>query len=503
MATDPKPSPDARGILQERMLPAVTLCRDVLGGTLAVRKKGETYLPRFEKEEERDYTQRKSGAVLFNAFRRTVKGLVGMIHRAPITLSDSLPAEIRADLENVDLAGRHLDVFARDMAEDGWVDGHAAILVDFQAIAPGQAPTLADERALGVRPYWVLIRKGQILRVRTTTIGGHLVLTRFAYHECVTEDDGEYGEKEVERVRDYRLVAGPEGGAPRVEYIVHTKRKNEKREEQWEAAPPAHMTIDEIPVATHYTARTGFMASEPPLLDLALENILHYQVRSDRQNVLHVASVPIPVFKGLREQEGETKVGVNAAILLNSDGDAFYLEPEGKALEHSATELKDIEQRMAFLGLSMLMSDSRSAETATSKEIDKSESDSALLAAVRDEEDAIEAAIALHAKWRGLELKKSGEERWASVNRDFVRHPLDPQMAQVLLSAVDSGKLSIDTLWDLFVRGDLLPTSFDPAKEKLLLESVAPPAPADELAALRAQVDALRRGEPAVEGEAA
>lgn len=463
MPTDQK-GPDTRGVAQSRMAEAVTITRDVFGGTLSVRKKGETYLPRFEGEETADYAKRLKQAVLFNAFKRTVKGLVGMIHRKPIDIADAVPEVIRADLENVDLAGRHVDVFARDISEDAWIDGHGAILVDMQAVEPGALPTLDDERAAGLRPYWVEIRKHQILRSQTINIAGRTVLDRFAYSECVTEADGEYGEREVERVRDYRRVAAD--GKVSVVCIVHTKRKHALGAEQWETDPPRTMSIGRIPVVTHYTDRTGFMESDPPLLDLALENILHYQVRSDRQNVLHIASVPIPVFRGLRQRDGEVKVGVNNAILVDVEGGADYLEPKGAALQHSADELKDIEQRMAYLGLSMLMSESRAAETATSKEIDKSESDSAIEAAARDEEDALEAAIELHAEWRGIVLDKAGEDRWVRVNREFVKQVLSPQMAQLLLAAVDSGRLTVETMWDAFQRGDVLPTTFDPEAER-------------------------------------
>ncbi len=471
---DTPKQPNSRGIAQEAMQPAVTICRDVYGGTLMVRKRGETYLPKFEREEDKDYRKRLAAAVLFNAFRRTVKGLVGMIHRAPIVLSDAVPEEIRADLENADLAGRHLDVFARDISEDAWIDGHAAILVDMQRVEPGAIRDLTDLRNAGLRPYWVQIRKGQILRSQTVNVAGQTVLSRFAYSECVVEPDGEFGEREVERVRDFRLTAGG------VVCIIHTKR-NDAAGERWDTEPAQLMSIGKIPVATHYTNRTGFMASEPPLLDLALENVLHYQVRSDRQNVLHVASVPIPVFKGLCQDGGEVKVGPNSAILLDDDGAAEYLEPQGAALQHSADELKDIESRMAYLGLSMLMSESRAAETATSKEIDKSESDSALLAAVRDEEDTIEAAIELHAMWRDIPLDRAGEDRWVTVNRDFVKRPLSPQMAQVLLAAVDGGRLTVETMWDAFIRGDILPGTFDPETERVLLEgaSVTPPVAED------------------------
>lgn len=478
MATE-KQTPDRRGLAQERMQPATDICRDVYGGTLVVREKKTKYLPRFEREEEKDYNARRNQSVLFNAFRRTVKGLVGMIHREPIKLSDSLPEEIRRDLENVDLAGRHLDVFARDLSEDAWIDGHAAILVDMQAVEPGEAQTLADERGLGLRPYWVGIEKSQILRVRTVNVAGRVVLSRFAYRETVIEDDGDFGEKEVERVRDYRLVTVvPEGESEpqvRVAYILYTKRKDKSGKERWDADPVKYMSINRIPVSTHYTNRTGFMESAPPLLDLAHLNTLHYSVWSDRLNVLHIASVPIPVLKGLRDSEEGTTVGVNSAIIIEGEhGDAFYMEPAGNALGSSADELVSIEQRMAYEGLTILKGNSQ--ETARAKEIDKSESDSVLLAAVRDEEDTLENAIEIHALWRGVELERKGEDRWVEVNKDFVKHMMEPDMIRALNEVVVAGNMPVEEMWDAMKRGEVLPATFDneAAREKM---DAIPPTP--------------------------
>lgn len=470
--TDQKKQPDSRGVAQDRMAPAAEICRDVYAGTLTMRKRGGKYLPKFEREEPKDYEARLAQAVLFNAFRRTAKGLVGMIFRKPVALGEDVPPKLAEHAENIDMTGRHLDVFARDLAEAAWIDGQASIMVDMQAVEPGTLPTLADERSFGLRPYWVLIEKDQVVRVRTLTVAGRLVLSRFAYKETVTEDDGEYGEKQVERVRDYRLVSRAEGDSRpsvQVEYIIHTKRKSSSGAEEWQADAPRYMSINRIPVVTHYTSRSAYMESEPPLLDLALENVLHYQTRSDRQNVLHIASVPIPVFIGMRPKgEGDTKVGSNSAIILEAGGDAKYLEPEGKALDHSQKELQDIEGRMAALGLSQLMSQSRAAETARSKEIDKSESDSALMAAARDLGDALEGAFQIHAEWIG---EKSGGS--VQVNTDFVKQHLDAQMVKELSALVAEGRISDETLWERLVAGEVLPDSFDAELERERLESAS------------------------------
>ena len=104
--TEKKKGPDATGVVHERQEAAVTLVRDVMGGTARMREAGGTYLPQFPREENDGYAARLKTAVLFNATKQTVKGLTGMILRKPPELGEDTPDEILEHLENIDLQGR-------------------------------------------------------------------------------------------------------------------------------------------------------------------------------------------------------------------------------------------------------------------------------------------------------------------------------------------------------------------------------------------------------------
>src|SRR5690606_31498094 len=118
------------------------------------------------------------------------------------------------------------------------------------------------------------------------------------------------------------------------------------------------------------------------------------------------------------------EVSANTGVDLPSGGDAKYVEPDGNGLEAMEKRIAKSEQRMALLGLSMLHSESRAAETATSKRIDKAESDSALSAHARASQDAFEEAIRFTAKWLGVELTETGPGRWLALNKDFTDLPM-------------------------------------------------------------------------------
>src|SRR5262249_12920730 len=69
--------------------------RDVCEGTLHLRDFGIRYLPIEPAEDSRDFSIRLSRAIFFNAFERTLHGLVGMVFRKEPKLGKDVPEIIR------------------------------------------------------------------------------------------------------------------------------------------------------------------------------------------------------------------------------------------------------------------------------------------------------------------------------------------------------------------------------------------------------------------------
>lgn len=455
-------NPGACSLSYEDEMEPVRICRDVYAGTLAMRDNGNAYLRQFPKESDAAYSDRKSDAVLFNGFRKTVKGLGGMVFRKDIQLGDDVPEQIVPLLENFDLAGRHFDVFVRDGFEDKTQAGHNWVLVDWSGTEGTKSKR--QEETGGARPYAVLVQKEQVRRVRSVNRGGRTVLTRFAYHETETVPDGEFTERLIERVRQYDL-----NEAGQVTFQSWTRPVGEDKAE-WAVeaeSRPLGERMKRIPVVPDYAARAGVFKSDPPLLDLALENVRHFQVRSERDTTLHVASVPIFTITGVDPEQASTViVSTEKGLVLPEGADAKYVEAAGGSLSEARTELQDIEQRMATMGLAMLQRQSRSAETAEAKRIDKDETDSHLAVMARGSQDAYEEVLGLFAMWMGLPSGGS-----IIVNRDFSTERLTPEMAKVLLAWVEAGKIRKETAWAVMVRGEILPGDFDPKLEAELLEA--------------------------------
>ncbi len=460
-----------------RDLAAVEACRDTYAGTLRMREQGEKYLPRYPLEQVDEesgydpYRDRLRRAVLYNGTRSTVRAFSGMVFRKDVVRAvskpgehqnpNAVPEEIVWHWDNIDLTGRNGSVFAKSAFRAKVKDGYSLIFVDWSG--PEGAVRAAEEGTS--RPYWSLVRRDQVLRYFVEKIDGAEEVVSIAFVEEFTERDGEFGEKVMERARQYDLE-GWEGGAPRdtfrVRYRSWTREKG-SGDEDGDKEKDLYLgpRMRRIPLAVDYAEQEGVLESDPPLLDLAMENILHWQIRSDRDTNMHTSNVPIFWTAGLDDEEFKVMlVGAAAGVALPLEGSCGFAETTGAALDSTATELHAIERRMASMGLSNLVEKPRSAETAEARRMEKAERDSDLAAMARATEDAIENALQLHAEWMGLDSGGTCE-----VNRDFGVEVLQPAMVQVLAAMVGDS-ISLETLWDILLQGNVLPENFDPEVER-------------------------------------
>lgn len=428
--------PSTRSAASARQEPAVTMVRDLWCGTEKLRERSTAYLPKAPGEDTRNYNARLSRSAFFNAFRRTVEGMTGLVFRTDPQLSDDVPPQIREHWENIDNAGTHGDVFAREMLQDALAVGHTLCLVEYPNTG-GRVLTLADEAPL--RPYWVPIKKENVMSWRTAVIGGRTVLTQIVLEERQQVADGAFGEREQVR---YRVLykRGPVVGWQLLE--VNARR------EVVLVGEGTYPTQDEIPIFEVTTSgRVGILESEPPLLDLAYRNVVHYQVESDYLYSIHKTCVPILTLAGYQPpavEDGapapQLVVGPNSAF--TSPDPAFraaYVSHDGAALGSVKAALDDLKSDIGTLGLAMLAPQKRTAETAEAKRLDKATSDSALSVTARALQDGIERGLGFHARYMGLEDGGSCE-----VNRDFEGMAMDPAVMGAFAALIAQG-----LPWDL------------------------------------------------------
>jgi hypothetical protein len=495
--TDDKPdSLSAEVSAMAQPWPMVTA---LLGGTTEMRKAAQTYLPRHPAESMDAYTFRLNTSTLYNAFSRTIETMASKPFAEPLKPSEDMPPELVGVtdeekrktkpgwIDNIDLEGRDLQAFGHAAFRKAMAYGPTYILVDYPQVQGVQ--TLADQKASGARPYFVLIDPTNVLGWKAERINGVQTLTQFRFKEWAAEPAGRFAESRVEQVRVLERTIGTKDEPARCWW--ETWRQNDKAE--WFLHDEGLISIGEIPVAPIYCKRTGFMTAEPPLLDLAHLNVEHWQSASHQTNILRVARVPILFAAGWEvDAQNPLVIGAGSAV-ANADPAAKleYVEHSGKAIEAGQTSIEKLEERMAVMGMELLVSKPGS-KTATEASIDTAENTSALSAMVQNLEDSLAMALAFAAKWAGL---KTG----GSVNLEGNYAKLDPLDIQSLVAAREKGAISAETFFNELLRLGMVDENLTWEVEKERLANDTNAMVQTEGAKVEATTMAAAKAAPAVE----
>lgn len=435
----------------------------LLGGTEEMREEGKTYLPQWPNEDNDFYRRRLEVATLLPAFARTVEVLSGKPFSRPVTWNDDVPESIVALFDDIDMQGTNLHSFLASVLEEAMGFGICIGLVDYPPTS-GQM-TRAEQKASGVRPYWVKICANSLLDWRSERIDGRELLTHLRFVECVTEADptDEFAEIQVEQVRV--LDSG--------RWRIYREQKNENTGEiKWLLHDQGVTSLPYVPAVPVYGKKLGFMCSKPPLAELAYLNVEHWQSKSDQQTILHVARVPILFGKGF-DQDEEITIGASSAVIAEkSDADLRYVEHSGKAIESGNKDLERLEDMMRQIGAELLVIKPGKITIAQTMAEDEAGT-CALQRIVQDFEDAADQMLQITAEW--LSEKAGGS---LTIYNDFGAASLAEATSQLLLDASIANVISRETLFNELQRRGILKDNLTwPDEVKRI--AAQPPVPAD------------------------
>ena len=413
--------------------PHWVLIEDLISGTYGMRRKHRRYLPQEPRELDDAYDNRLARSVCPPFYQRLERMLAGMLTRKPVRLND-VTDTIREQLFDVDLQGNDLNTWTYETARKMIRYGHVGILVD--------AP--AD----GGRPYWVSYTPRDILGFRTETVDGATKLSQLRLRETIIKpsEDSEYGEEQIEQIR--LLTPG--------QYQIHQRDKKG----DFRVVDEGTTSLQEIPFAVAYSNRYNTLESRPPLEDIAELNLKAYQVQSDLDNQLHISAVPMLAFYGFPSSAEEVSAGPGEALAFPAEGRAEYIEPDGKSYDAQFKRLDQIASQINELGLSAVLGQKLSAETAEAKRIDRSQGDSTMMVIAQNMQDAIDNCLQYHAQFLGE--SQSGS---CMINRDFLGTRLEPQEIQALLQLYTAGTITQETLLTQLAEGEILGDDFDIEEE--------------------------------------
>jgi len=432
---------------------------------------GTEYLPQEPKETTTQWNNRLKRTVLYNAFGRAVSALTGKIFSKLITLQENVPEPLKEILEDVDGdngSGRDFNRFLSHITIDALAVGVTHVLVDMGALPKDEQGnelqlTVEQAKTQNLVPKWLHYKLEDVVSWRYDTQGK---LSRLVLKECVTEPDGEWGEKEVEQYRV--LYSG--------KWVIYRESNTSKNQEKvWLIHDEGTTALDFIPFVTIYAAKqtAPFVIDKPLLEDLAHLNVAHWQSSSDQRHILHVARVPILFATGW-EQETQTgaeqEIGPNRCISQPTGATLAYVEHTGNAIKSGEDDIKKLEDQMTAMAMEPLVQRSGNT-TATAKAIDTAEANYSLQDIAQGLEDSVEALLVCTGAWLGIAPEQCGK---VSVNADFSLNPDDAATLQELTKARQFGDLSREAYLGELKRRDKLAADFDIAADKELIDAEGP-----------------------------
>ena len=403
------------------------LIEDLIEGTSKIRGKARIYLKQEPREEDESYDVRLSRSVCPPYYVRMERMLAGMLTRKPVRLTD-VPEIIEEQLFDTDLEGNNLTNFIYNISRLCIRYGHVGVLVD----APAE----------GGRPYWIPYTPRDIIGWRTEIDNGLRKLTQLRLTERVVRPKGLYGEETVEQIRV--LEPGT---------FQLFQRNNEG---DFKKVNEGTTSLDFIPFSVAYSNKVGIFESRPPLEDIAELNIKSYQIQSDYDNQLHISAVPMLAFFGFPAAAEEVSAGPSEALSLPEGSSASYIEPNGNSFNAQRERIDKLEYQINELGLAAILGQKMSAETATSKRIDRSQGDSTMMVLSQQIQDLIDNCLKFHAAF-----EKQSVAGTSFVNRDFVDSSLEPAQVDALLKIYAQGIIDQEELLKKLIEGEVLSDSIN------------------------------------------
>lgn len=376
------------------------LIDDLSGGTAAMRKAGEYWLPREDAESVDTYQKRLKRSFLYEMLADTRNRLTSKPFSKQVSLPEPLPERLAGMDRNVDKLGSDLTAFARKHFHETTGRGLVHTLVEYPDLsAPGETDEqrrdrITLEQDYKIHPFFTRITADQLLQWKSSpdpTKGAYLTMIRFV--EWVNEPDpaDEFSDRCVEQVRVIE------------QWSWRTYRVDAKG--AWTLYKSGTSTLGEVPLRTWYTNRTGYMTGACPLRALAWINLAHWCASSDHNNCLRFSSFGHIFFSGVPEKDRAAMQVVGPARIHwgPKDSTMEIVEDSGAAIGSGRTNLLDLEARGEVFGLAPLME--RTANTtATGRAIDDSKTTCDVQAWAIAGEIHFRECFELAAKWGGVEL---------------------------------------------------------------------------------------------------
>ena len=450
-------------------LPSWLRARDVIAGEDAVKAASTKYLPRLDSQSDNEYLGYKSRACFFNATSRTADGFLGLLFRRDpeVKLPDrhaGVGGALRVFTDDVDLMGTSLFTYCKGVVGEVLAMGRCGTLIDWQGDSESRA-------------YVVRYQAEDIINWQVQRINGRNVVTMIALRELVErpDDADPFAIKVTETVRVLKLEQLTDGG-PR--YAVEIWGKNSGgKDAGWtktETRVPLRLgkPLPLIPFVFHGPRNALPDVDKMPLADIITVNLDHFRLDADYKHGLHFTALPTAWVSGF-DKTVELRIGSSTAWVTEQVGAvAGFLEFKGHGLTTFESAMDRDEKLMAVLGSRMLEDTKRVGETADAIELRQSGENSILMTLALSVSDSISQVLRWVYWWNSTEEFPediSEELVLLKINTDFTAKGLTSVELTAIVGAWQAGAISRETMFDLFRKGEVLPTGRTDDEEKNLV----------------------------------
>lgn len=418
-----------------------TLVEDAAAGEIAVKGKGETYLPKpnptdTSKENNARYAQYLARAVYYNATGRTLQTLLGTAFGEDPTAD--ITGAIDYALKDVDGAGVSIYQQSQMALSHVLKAGRCGLLVDYP---PTSVPASRADMASGaIRARIVLYPAASVTNWRTIRVGSKTTLSMVVLRET------------YETVEDFAAVIEDQYRVLRLTEAGYTQEVwRENGSDAWVMVEGPAVVLDasrspwrEIPFVFCGAVNNDEHCDPSPLYDIASLNIAHYRNSADYEEAAFLVGQVQPWMSGLtvewRDHLEKTGIyfGSRAPIMLPEGGAFGLAQAAANGLAYEA--MKQKEEQMIALG-ARLLQPGGAVKTATEAQADSEAEMSVLSLAASNVSDAYTRALEWMAQFMG---DGAGEYR---IQQDYSGGSVDAQMLSSLLLTVQAGKMPDADLW--------------------------------------------------------
>jgi len=401
-------------------------------------------------------------------FSRLVGLSASMICRKAVSVMgtedalDSVVEQFTEHLENIDSMGNSIDVVLETFLNLQIKYSIAGILVDAPMVPVGGL-SLADEIALNMRPYWVVISPKDVIDWRFERVGAALVLTHLRLRSTTDVQIDEFKSKTVPIIKVYDL------GDNEVLVRTFVQAKDKDGGKQWveDASKQAVMGLPYIPYFSMNTNAVAPFCARPSLYELAVVNINHTRVASDLLFALNLAAHPklkrtrsidfVPSY----DETPAPDMAPDKVLTPGVGEDYEWLSAPDTAFAALERRIEKYEQDAEKLWTMAIMPHKNVAESAQSKKMSQNQSSSVLLKTVIALDSLLSECVQAHFDLMDRSMIGECPPVSINVNRDLDTTGMGFDMLNVLSNLVLTHQLSTKCLLELMVRGQILPEDFD------------------------------------------